>query len=58
MKIDYKELYIKALKGGADMLEHAYRLDKAADENPNLDEAIKQRLMATILRDYYVKMFN
>lgn len=58
LKLDYKELYSKALKGGAEMLEHAYKLDKAADENPDTVEAVRQRLLACILRDYYTKMFN
>ena len=57
-KINYKGLYSKALKGGAEMLDVAYRLDKLADENKDLEKAMQQRLLAAMLRDFYCKMFN
>ena len=57
-KIDYEKKYIKALIAANELLQHAQRLDKMADENPDLDKAIQQRCVATILRDYYRKMFE
>lgn len=57
-KINYIELYHKALKGGTEMLKHAQTLDKLADANPNTEGAVKQRVIATILRQYYTNMFE
>lgn len=57
-KIDYEKKYIKALMVGNELLQHAQRLDKMADQNPTLEKAIQQRCVANILRDYYSKMFE
>ena len=57
-KIDYEEKYIKALMAGNELLQHAKRLDDMADKNPDLEKAIQQRCVATILRDYYTKIFE
>ena len=57
-KIDFEKKYIKALMVGNELLQHAQRLDKMADQNPDLKNAIQQRCVANILRDYYSKMFE
>jgi len=57
-KFDYEKQWHKALNAGVKMLDHANRLDKMADKNPDLEKAIQQRCVANILRDYYKEMFN
>ena len=57
-KIDYEKKFSKALKGGMEMLEHAQRLDSLANENPDLEKALQQRTVASILRGYYSKLFE
>ena len=57
-KIDYEKKYSKALRAGLEMLQLAQHIDKLADQNPDVEKAIQQRVVANILRDYYSKMFE
>lgn len=57
-KQELEQRYSKALAVGKEMLEHAYKLDKLADENPDEATAIQQRLVATLFRQYYARMFE
>ena len=57
-KTDYIALYRKALCNSARMLEDAHNFDKAAENEPDIAKAMQYRMIATMLREYYRKMFD